>query len=97
MVLFPLKSFRYQTSSDCSRIVPASVGANELGEWVNAPATLMSEEIYFLKPGKSLHPDVVKLMPNKIPNCNDFVSFGEVLFHSGIQLAYRNQVNLQLQ
>lgn len=68
VVLFPLKSFRYQSSSDCSRIVPASVGENELGEWVNAPATLISEEIYFLKPGKSLHPDVVKHMPNKIAN-----------------------------
>jgi hypothetical protein len=40
--------------------VPASTGEKEFGEWVIAPAALMSEEMYFLKPGKILHPDVKK-------------------------------------
>ena len=41
-------------------MVPASTGEKEFGEWVNAPATLMSDEIYFLNPGKILQPDVKK-------------------------------------
>ena len=65
MVLLPLKSLRYQSSSDCKRIVPGSIGANEFGEWVTAPATLISEDIYFLNPGNILHPDVKKQDVNK--------------------------------
>lgn len=64
LVLFPLKSLRYQTSSDCNLIVPASVGENELGECVMAPATLISDEIYFLNPGKTLQLVVKKDKPN---------------------------------
>ena len=60
VVLFPLKSRRYHTSSDWSRIVPASTGENELGVCVSAPATLMSDDMYFLKPGNILQPDVKK-------------------------------------
>jgi len=72
VVLFPLKSLRYQSSSDCKRMVPGSMGANELGEWVNAPATLMSEDIYFLNPGKILQPEVKKQDVNKSTNARTF-------------------------
>jgi hypothetical protein len=65
VVLLPLKSLRYQSSSDCKRIVPGSMGANEFGEWVTAPAMLISEDIYFLNPGNSLQPEVKKLDVNK--------------------------------
>jgi len=72
VVLFPLKSLRYQSSSDCKRIVPGSMGANELGVWVNAPATLMSDDIYFLNPGKILQPEVKKHDMNKNTNARTF-------------------------
>ncbi len=65
MVLLPLKSLRYQSSSDCKRIVPGSMGANELGEWVMAPAMLISEDTYFLNPGNILQLEVKKLDVNK--------------------------------
>ena len=46
-------------------MVPASTGANELGVWVTAPAMLISDEIYFLNPGKTLHPLVEKQINNR--------------------------------
>ena len=65
VVLWPLKSRLYHTSSDCKRMVPASTGANELGVCVTAPAMLISDEIYFLNPGKTLHPLVEKQINNR--------------------------------
>ena len=48
------------------------MGANELGEWVNAPATFMSDDIYFLNPGKILQPEVKKQDVNKSTNARTF-------------------------
>jgi len=40
--------------------VPGSIGEKELGECLTAPATLMSDEMYFLNPGNTLQPEVKK-------------------------------------
>ena len=52
--------------------MPGSIGANELGEWVSAPATLMSDDMYFLNPGNILQPDVKKQEENKSTKTNTF-------------------------
>jgi len=41
------------------------MGANEFGEWVTAPAMLISEDTYFLNPGNILQLEVKKLVVNK--------------------------------
>lgn len=40
--------------------MPGSIGEKELGECLTAPATLMSDEMYFLNPGNTLQPEVKK-------------------------------------
>ena len=61
VVLSPEKSLLFQISFERRRIVPVSTGANELLEWVKAPAALKSFEKYFLGLGKNLHPEDIKM------------------------------------
>ena len=53
--------------------MPASTGENELGVWVTAPATLMSEETYFLILGKILQPEKKKFSVKISVNANTFI------------------------
>ncbi len=64
VVLLPLKSRRYHSSSDCRCKLLTSTGAQEFGECVNAPATLMFLERYFFAWG-NMHPDKPNANPAK--------------------------------
>ena len=67
------------------------MGANELGEWVMAPAMLISEDTYFLNPGNILQLEVKKLDVNKdgmITNA-DFEMMGANRKKNGGKISYK--------